>query len=254
MHPSDEASIDALYFSPHKFLGGQGTPGVVVFNKELYGHRQAPVRPGGGTVVWTNPWGGRRYHGFDTTSGIEAREDGGTPPFMGAIRAAKAIQLKEEMGMGNIASREAEITSQVFADLENTDGIRILGGEQHDRLPVFALVLRGLHYNAVTTLLSDRFGIQARGGCSCAGTYGHELLNIGPAQSQRITDRLDDGDMTLKPGYTRISLHPTMPSAQVGYITHALATVVVEGREWIGDYSFDSRTGEFTPRNSFIGK
>lgn len=243
MHPSDEASLDAIYFSPHKFLGGPGAPGALVFNKKLY-QNAVPDRPGGGTVHWTNPWGGRRYY-----DDIETREDGGTPPFLGTIRAALAIRLKEQMGLQAIAEREKEICETVFSDLGRVAGVSILAPQHSDRLAVFALHLKDLHYNLGTRLLNDYFGIQVRGGCACAGTYGHRLFNIDPQRSNTITSQIDHGDLSAKPGFMRVSLHPTMSDTTVRTITDAVRTIAREGKKMAKDYRYNSRTNEFQHKN-----
>lgn len=242
MHPNDESSIDALYFSPHKFLGGPGAPGVLVFNEKLYKNR-VPDRPGGGTVLWTNPWGEKQYY-----SDIEAREDGGTPPFLGAIKAALAIKLKEKMGVEAVAAREEEIVRRVFATLEGAPGVQILASDQKNRLAVFAMVIDGLHYNLVTKLLNDRFGIQARGGCACAGTYGHVLFHIDQPMSKKITDRINTGDLSHKPGFVRLSFNPTMTDETIHYITSAVKEIALHGKEWAKDYQYSNKTNEFTHR------
>ena len=103
MHPSEKMpQLDAIFFSPHKFLGGPGSSGVLIFNKELY-KNDIPDSPGGGTVKWTNRWGGYSY-----ISDIEVKEDGGTPGFLQGMKAALAVSLKEKMGTDNIMKREKE--------------------------------------------------------------------------------------------------------------------------------------------------
>jgi len=243
MHPSDEATLDAIYFSPHKFLGGPGAPGALVFNEKLY-QNAVPDRPGGGTVHWTNPWGGRRYY-----DDIETREDGGTPPFLGTIRAALAIRLKEQMGLQAIAAREKEICETVFSDLGHVAGVSILAPQYTDRLAVFALHLKDLHYNLGTRLLNDYFGIQVRGGCACAGTYGHQLFGIDPERSETITNQIDRGDLSAKPGFMRLSLHPTMSDSTVRTITDAVRTIARDGEKMAKDYRYDMRTNEFQHKN-----
>lgn len=240
MHPHEEDSLDAIYFSPHKFLGGPGTPGVLVFSKELYDN-SVPDRPGGGTVLWTNPWGGKSYY-----DDIETREDGGTPPFLGAMRAALAIKLKEKMGMAAIAKREEAIVSQVFSELDAVQGVYILAPTHKKRLAVFAFTIDGLHYNLITRLLNDRYGIQVRGGCACAGTYGHVLFGINRTQSKEITAHIDHGDFSEKPGFVRASFNPTMSDEVISYITSAIKDIAENGAQWAKDYTYDPHTNEFS--------
>ncbi len=168
MHPQDpESYLDAIFFSPHKFLGGPGTSGVLIFNKNLY-KNSIPDCPGGGTVSWTNPWGEHKY-----IDNIEDREDGGTPGFLQVIKTALAIQLKEKMGVANILKREHELVEYVFEALNPNPNVVILAQEHQDRLGVISFYVKDLHFNLGVKMLNDKFGIQTRGGCSCAGTYGH---------------------------------------------------------------------------------
>lgn len=240
MHPIDEqARLDAIIFSPHKFLGGPGTPGVLILNKNLY-TLKTPDQPGGGTVLWTNPWGEHRY-----IPDIEMREDGGTPGFLQAIRASLAIMLKDAMNVDMIGEREREARSLMFERLRAIKGLQILAGHIEERLPVFSFYIRHLHYNMVVRLLNDRFGIQARGGCSCAGTYGHYLLHVDKEHSQRITDKIDHGDLSAKPGWVRISLHPTTTDEEIVLIGDAIDAIARHGRDWQNDYVYSPSHNEF---------
>jgi selenocysteine lyase/cysteine desulfurase len=240
MHPADpEAKLDAIFFSPHKFLGGPGSSGVLVFCKSLYCNR-IPDHPGGGTVTWTNPWGEHAY--FDD---IEVREDGGTPPFLQAIRAAMAIRLKEQMGVSQIREREDELLEQGYDQLRTIPGLNILGDSGAPRIGVFSFYIEGIHHNLLVRLLNDRFGIQVRGGCSCAGTYGHYLLNVDRDQSNAITSRINAGDMSAKPGWVRLSLHPTMTDEELRYITGGIRAVTENLAAWEKDYLYDPKANEY---------
>ncbi len=231
MHPADPLqALDAIFFSPHKFLGGPGSCGILVFNGAHYG-ATVPDQPGGGTVTWTNPWQEHRYY-----EDIEVREDGGTPGFLQLIRAALAVQLKEAMGVAQMAQREHAIVEQVFARLGEVANVRILAAHQRARLPVISFYIPGLHYNLVVRLLNDRFGVQARGGCSCAGTYGHYLLHVDQEHSHAITDKIDAGDLTDKPGWVRVSFHPCMSDADVTAVCAAIVAVAQHGEAWSADY------------------
>lgn len=241
MHPSNpEEKLDALYFSPHKFLGGPGSAGVLVFDSALYNNK-IPDNPGGGTVLWSNPWGGRHY-----VQGIEEREDGGTPGFLQTIRAALALRLKEKMGVKNILLREKEQLEILFAGLEQIPHLRILEGHFKMRLGIVSFYIKGIHYNLIVKLLNDRFGIQARGGCSCAGTYGHILLGISEGYSKEITNYLDHGDLSVKPGWVRISIHPTMKNDEVYRIVHAIEFISERIHSLKKDYLYDKRTNTFS--------
>jgi selenocysteine lyase/cysteine desulfurase len=245
MHPKNKNQyFDAIFFSPHKFLGGPGSPGILIFNKKLY-NNTTPDNPGGGTVTWTNRWGGHSY-----ITDIEAKEDGGTPGFLQAIKAALAIKLKEKMDTGKIRLREQELVKIAFKELSKIKGLHILADNIKERLGVFSFYIENIHHNLITTLLNDKFGIQTRGGCSCAGTYGHFLLNVDYKLSKEITDRIDSGDLSLKPGWVRLSLHPTMTNKELLYITDCIRQVALRSNEWKLDYNYDSKTNEFHHKDS----
>lgn len=241
MHPAGapEERLDAILFSPHKFLGGPGTGGVLVMDAGLCAGA-SPDRPGGGTVSWTSPWGDVQY-----LSNAEAREDGGTPGVMQAARTALCLRLKEQMGTERMLRRERELTDRLLSELEAVPGLSVLGGPSRERLGIVSFTCEPLHYNLLVKLLNDRFGIQARGGCSCAGTYGHYLLGIDRANSQRIARQIAGGNYTAKPGWVRISLHPMMTVDEVAYMGYALRQTVAHGRDWARDYNYNPRTNEW---------
>ncbi|MHC1708122.1 MAG: aminotransferase class V-fold PLP-dependent enzyme [Bacteroidales bacterium] len=246
MHPADPLEkLDAIYFSPHKFLGGPGSSGVVIFDSSLY-NSKVPDQPGGGTVDWTNAWG--EYKFIDD---IETREDGGTPGFLQAIRTALVMELKEKMKVENIHQREKEIVSLAFNKLKKIPGLHILADNIEDRLGVISFYLEAIHYNLAVRLLSDRFGIQTRGGCACAGTYGHYLLDVSYEKSKKITDKINTGDLSEKPGWIRISFHPTMSDKEVLFIIDAIAQIQKNIRHWSNDYFYDKRTNEFHYKGDF---
>jgi selenocysteine lyase/cysteine desulfurase len=244
MHPQNEKqALDAIFFSPHKFLGGPGSSGVIVFHKSLY-QNAVPDHPGGGTVTWTNPWG--EHHYFDD---IEIREDGGTPGFLQGIKASLSILLKEEMGIGKMLEREHYLKERLMERLANIPQLNMLETNQRRRMGFISFYMEGLHHNLIVRLLNDRFGIQTRGGCSCAGTYGHILLNINYDESHRITNMIDIGDLSQKPGWVRISLHPTMRDEEVEYIADSLEEILKNHTVWKGNYRFNVHTGDFDPVN-----
>lgn len=243
MHPKNpEQRLDAIFFSPHKFLGGPGSAGVMVLSKELY-HNRIPDYPGGGTVLWTNPWGEQRYY-----EDIEVREDGGTPGFLQGIRAALAIQLKEDMGSASILTREEELKNILLKKLCLHPQVEVLEAGQSHRLAIISFYSLHRHHNLIVHLLNDRFGIQSRGGCSCAGTYGHILLHVDREQSLHITEKINHGDLSEKPGWVRISLHPTLTVEEVTTIAESVHTVLNNYDRWQQDYIFEPKTGEFHHR------
>lgn len=244
MHPKDPMKrLDAVMFSPHKFLGGPGSSGVLVFNKVLY-NSEVPDNPGGGTVEWTDPWGGHKY-----IEDIEIREDGGTPGFLQAMRAALAIEVKDQMDTKKMAAREHELVKRAFEGFGKIKSMHILADNCKDRLGIFSFWFEHIHFNLVVKLLNDRYGIQVRGGCACAGTYGHFLLNVTPEKSKQITAKIMSGDLTEKPGFIRVSLHPTMSNDELDYIIKAVDEIAENHEEWAKDYIYDSQNNEFYHKN-----
>jgi len=247
MHPANaKQSLDAIFFSPHKFLGGPGSSGVLVFNKKLYKNK-VPDHPGGGTVTWTNPWGEHSF--FDN---IEVREDGGTPGFLQCIKTALAIQLKEVMGVENITQRESEITDKVMTALAKNNRVVMLEPSIKERLAIVSFYIPNAHYNLVVRLLNDRFGVQTRGGCSCAGTYGHILLNVDQGTSEKITQQIDSGDYAEKPGWIRASFHPTTSDKEVDFIIDAINQVSQNIEQWGADYRFNPAVGDFEKKHADV--
>ena len=241
MHPAkdSESYLDAIFFSPHKFLGGPGTSGVLIFNKKLY-QNLVPDNPGGGTVAWTNPWGEHKF-----IDNIEDREDGGTPGFMQVIKVALAIQLKEKMGTDNILRREHELVDYIFAELGSVPNIKILAGQHRDRLGVISFYIDDLHFNLGVKMLNDRFGIQTRGGCSCAGTYGHFLLHVDQETSNQLIDEISLGDLIRKPGWIRMSVHPTTTTAEIEMVCESIKSLAANHEVWAKEYTYNKNTNEF---------
>ncbi len=240
MNPADKGrKLDAIYFSPHKFLGGPGTTGILVFNSGLYNNK-IPDCPGGGTVEWTNPWGDHQY-----VDDIEVREDGGTPAFLQTIKVALAIRLKEKMGVEKMLEREQELFEIIWSEFDKMDNVRVLAPNIKDRLGVFSFYIEGLHYNLAVRILNDMFGIQTRGGCSCAGTYGHFLLHVDIDTSRVITNKIAHGDLTMKPGWIRMSIHPIMTNYEVQYIMDSIKYISENFEELSKDYLYNENINEY---------
>ena len=245
MHPQDpESYLDAIFFSPHKFLGGPGTSGVLIFNKNLY-KNSIPDCPGGGTVSWTNPWGEHKY-----IDNIEDREDGGTPGFLQVIKTALAIQLKEKMGVANILQREHELVEYVFEALNPNPNVVILAQEHQDRLGVISFYVKDLHFNLGVKMLNDKFGIQTRGGCSCAGTYGHYLLHVDQEASNDLVCQITSGDLIKKPGWIRMSIHPTTTTQEIAFVCQSINDLANHHQDWEDDYQYNNKTNEFIHKNA----
>lgn len=243
MHPGDNADIDVVFLSPHKFLGGPGTPGIAIFNTDLY-HSKVPDNPGGGTVLYTNPWSEHQY-----ISDIEVREDGGTPPFMQGIKAGLAIRLKEEMGTENILKRERQMQDYIAERFAQMDNVKLLGNKLDERLGVYSFYIPGLHYNLGVQLLNDLYGIQVRGGCACAGTYGHILLQIDYEKSHEFLLDILNGEAFTRPGWIRMSINPIMTDDEIQYIMDAIEHVSLRHGDYSGDYIVDKRSAVYSHKN-----
>jgi len=240
MHPKNpKQQLDAIYFSPHKFLGGPGSTGILAFQKELY-KNNVPDNPGGGTVDWTNPWGEHKY-----VDNIESREDGGTPAFLQTIKTALAIQLKNKMGVQNILDREHELHEIIWNKFSSLENVHVLADNFPERLGVYSFYIDNLHFNLAVQLLNDKYGIQVRGGCSCAGTYGHILLNVQADQSCDITTMINDGNLTSKPGWVRMSIHPTMTDDEMHCIMNAIEDIAKNHKELGENYKYNEASNEF---------
>lgn len=248
MHPEDPAEkLDAIFFSPHKFLGGPGTAGILIFDSSLY-NCKVPDNPGGGTVDWTNRWGEYKY-----IDDIELREDGGTPGFLQAIRTALVFELKDQMGIENMKMREKELLSLAFKGLRAIPAVKILADNEMDRIGALSFYIENVHFNLVVKLLSDRYGIQVRGGCACAGTYGHYLLDVSYDNSREITQLINHGDLSQKPGWIRWSIHPTTLDSEIEYFIFAVEEIAKNYKKWGSEYNYDRHSNEFLHK-SMMGK
>jgi selenocysteine lyase/cysteine desulfurase len=232
---------DAVFLSPHKFPGGPQTPGVLVVRRDLV-RNTVPTVPGGGTVAFVDP-AGHRY-----LDDPVAREEGGTPAIVESIRAGLVFGLKQAIGTDLIAAREDWLWKRVLRRWDDNPHIEILGNHQAHRLAVISFRIRHgagryLHHNVVVALLNDLFGIQARGGCSCAGPYGHRLLAIGPARSHALREEIGHGCEGVKPGWTRVNLNYFISAAAADYIAEAVKLVAAEGYRLLPEYRFDPHTG-----------
>ncbi|MEO3944631.1 aminotransferase class V-fold PLP-dependent enzyme [Gorillibacterium sp. CAU 1737] len=246
MHPDDpEEGLDAVYFSPHKFLGGPGASGVLAVHARLV-NGEIPDLPGGGTVLWTDRWGGVTY-----LEEKEEREDGGTPGFLQAAKAAFAISLKEEMGISELCEREGQLTELLLNGLDTLPGIHILDSALQERLPIVSFLCRDLHYPLVVRLLNDRYGIQSRGGCSCAGTYGHFLFGLSPEESERIRRKVESGHLLEKPGWVRLSLHPIVSDEEVHALLRAMREIVHYAPLWKTDYRYDPVQNDYVHKGQW---
>jgi selenocysteine lyase/cysteine desulfurase len=241
------ASKDAIYLSPHKLIGGPGTPGVLVAHKDLF-QNAVPDTPGGGTVAYVN----RFEHRY--LSDIEHREEGGTPAIIGSIRAGLVFQLKEAVGVDAIREREEQFIQRAIASWETNSNIDVLGNHEAERLSIVSLIVRHqqqyLHYNFVVAVLNDLFGIQSRGGCSCAGPYGHSLLGIDEELSRQLDVEVAMGCEGIKPGWVRVNFNYFVSEAVFQFILQAVHLVASEGWKLLPFYRFDPETGLWKHRDA----
>ena len=238
---------DAVFLSPHKFVGGPQTPGVLVARRELFTNR-VPAVPGGGTVRYVSS----THH--DYLDEIEAREEGGTPAIVESIRAGLVFQLRDQVGVHRIHARERDFVARAMDAFDRHDHIRILGSRTAERIAIVSfVVLHGqqrLHHNFVVALLNDLFGIQARGGCSCAGPYGHRLLGVDDDLSLAYENATMDGWEGVKPGWVRVSFPFYLSEASFAFALEAITLIADEGWRLLPAYRFDPATGLWRHRDA----
>jgi selenocysteine lyase/cysteine desulfurase len=250
MNPPDAAGtgalhMDAIFLSPHKFIGGPGTPGVLIAKRRLFRNR-VPTCPGGGTVAFVNPLE-HRY----LTDPVH-REEGGTPAIIESIRAGLVFQLKEAVGCDLIRECETSFIHRAIEAWSRHPRLHILGNRQASRLSIVSFVVRFdegyLHHNFVVALLNDLFGIQARGGCSCAGPYGHRLLGIDLPASQDFEHAILAGVEGVKPGWVRVNFNYFLSETTFQFIVDAVDFVATHGYKLLPHYHFDLATGQWRHR------
>jgi selenocysteine lyase/cysteine desulfurase len=240
--PGDpEARLDAVFLSPHKLIGGPGTPGVLAIRRELVANR-VPTVPGGGTVAYVNPLD----HIYLDDPIV--REEGGTPDIIGAIRAGLVFALKRDVGVALIKEVEGALLRRAVAAWSDEPAIEILGNLDAERLSIVSFVVRRpggryLHRNFVVALLNDLFGVQARGGCSCAGPYGHRLLGIDLDHSHAFQHEIAAGCEGIKPGWVRVNLAYFIDEPVADYLIDAVRFVAREGDRFLPEYRFDPKSG-----------
>ena len=248
MNKDKESYFDAIFFSPHKFLGGPGTCGILIFNEDIYRKDLPPTTAGGGTVVYV----GSEGHDFD--SDIEIREKAGTPPIIQAIKAALVLDLKEKIGLDTINNFESEYSEFFIDRLKKIKNVEIIGDIScNKRLPIVPFNIkhrdRILHPKFVAKLLNDLFGIQSRAGCSCAGPYGHILLNINDFKSNKIRNLILDGCVGMRPGWVRVNIHYTLNKDDIKYILETIEFIASYGYLFLSMYNFNIESGNWTYNN-----
>ena len=242
----DDAAIDAIFVSPHKFLGGPGSSGVLVFNERIYHRDLPPSVSAGGTVDYVGP------SDQDFIDRIEEREKAGTPGVLQTLKAALVFQIKDRVGVDVIEKREKELTKRALDSWGADDNIEILGNpDPEQRVGIMSFNVRDdrgnyLHHKFVTALLNDLFGIQSRAGCSCAGPYGHRLLDIDEETSERFRQVVAQGYCGMKPGWCRVGLHWVMDDAEANYVIDAVHFIARHGHRFLRLYDFDLSTGTWS--------
>jgi len=240
---TDDAALDtkdAIFISPHKLIGGPGTPGILVARRDLFRNR-VPTVPGGGTVAYVNP----TEHVY--LDDVERREEGGTPAIVESIRAGLVFGLKEAVGVEAIREREEDFIGRAIERWRANPALEILGNPALPRLSIVSFVVRHrgryLHHNYVVALLNDLFGIQARGGCSCAGPYGHRLLGIDLERSHEFEREIARGCEGIKPGWVRVNFNYFISEAVFAFILDAVDLVARDGWRLLPQYRFGPASG-----------
>jgi len=241
---------DAVFISPHKLIGGPGTPGVLIARRDLFANR-VPDVPGGGTVRYVST----TEHDYHPE--IEHREEAGTPAIIESIRAGLVFQLKEAVGPQVIEAKESDFVREAIARWEQHPNINVLGSHEADRLSIVSFVIRYddrfLHHNYVVALLNDVFGIQSRGGCSCAGPYGHRLLGIDLERSHEFQREINRGCEGIKPGWVRVNFNYFIDDATFDYIVDAVVMIASHGASLLAEYEFEPDSGLWHHRQGTRG-
>jgi selenocysteine lyase/cysteine desulfurase len=244
MNKDKKSYFDAIFFSPHKFLGGPGSCGVLVFNNKIYRKDLPPTTSGGGTVLYVG------FEDHDYIDDIEYREKAGTPPILQGIKAALVLELKEKIGIDNIKKIEKNYAEYFINQIKKIDNIECIDDISiSKRLPIIPFNIKYknkiLHPKFVARLFNDLFGIQCRAGCNCAGPYGHILLNIDKNKSKKIRDYILKGCSGIRPGWVRINIHYTLNKYDIDYIIETLKFISSYGYLFLSKYEFDIKTAEW---------
>jgi len=241
--------LDALFLSTHKFPGGPAASGLLIVKNKLSATSK-PSWPGGGTVTYVSPWN------HDYVSSLSAREEAGTPNVIGDIRAALCFIVKDAIGAEFLANRQNELRDRAIAAWKDNKNIRILGHATAERLPIFSFQVRDeqgelIQHQLFTRMLSDMYGIQARGGCACAGPYGHELLNIDADQSAVMRAEIKEGNSLARPGWVRLNFSYLLSDEKANFIIESVAELANSASKYVDQYVFDEATGSYTHHKEF---
>ncbi len=243
MNPSEKTQKDAIVVSPHKFVGGPGASGVLIVRNSV-ARTKKPTWPGGGSVAYVSPWA------HDYLSSIVEREEAGTPNIVGDIRAALVFLVKKTIGVEFIKQRDDQLRQRAEKVWGQNPQIRVLGIDKPERLPIFSILVRNqsggyIHHNLFTRMLSDISGVQARGGCVCAGPYGHRLLGVDRAHSEAIRAAVRNGREIEKPGWTRLNFNYLMDDQTAEHIIQSVDELAKAAPEMAQEYDRDIAGARF---------
>lgn len=243
MRSGSDRACDAIVFSPHKFPGGPGASGVLVLRNDIV-RTDRPTWPGGGSVTFVSPWD------HDYTSSLSAREEAGTPNVIGDVRAALVLIVKAVLGQDFIDRRDAALRQRALSRWTRNPHIELLGERTAKALPIFSFRVRDaagalIHHQLFTRMLSDAYGVQARGGCACAGPYAHHLLGLDEESSRRVHRDIRSGHEMEKPGWVRLNLTYLMSDEDADCVIDAVDRLAREARRFVGSYDYDARTATF---------
>lgn len=246
MAPAPDAQIDAIVTSPHKFVGGPASSGLLLIRRDAV-VSGVPTFPGGGTVRFVSP------EGHDYSTNVESREEAGTPNVVADLRTALAFIVKDAIGQRFIDARNAQLRDRAFAAWSKHDRIEFLGNVTAERLPIYSFRIRDgkggyVHQQLATRMLSDLYGIQARGGCACAGPYVHRLMGIGDDASRELRAAILSGQEILKPGFVRLNFSYLFTDAEADRVIAAVIDLADNAEDHLGRYSCDTATAIFSPR------
>ncbi|MCR4267159.1 aminotransferase class V-fold PLP-dependent enzyme [Nitratireductor sp. ZSWI3] len=247
MKAGTDCAKDAVVFSPHKFPGGPGASGVLVLRNAI-ARTDRPTMPGGGSVTFVSPWA------HDYSKSLAAREEAGTPNVIGDIRAALVLLIKEALGQAFIDERHRELRERALSVWTRNPHLELLGAPNAPRLPIFSFRIRGadgkpVHHQLFTRMLSDLYGIQARGGCACAGPYAHHLLGIDEQQSRTLLESIRAGNEMEKPGWVRLNFSYLMTDEKADLVVEAVDALAREAQRHTQAYDFDPTTARFRHNN-----
>lgn len=241
---------DAIFISTHKFIGGPSTPGLLIVRKELLSN-SVPSIVGGGTVLYVN------HHEHVYIDDLEHREEGGTPAIIEAIRAGLVFKVKQGISVPVISALEHDFVSRAIDALDAHPNIQVLGNKTAKRLSIVSFTMKCnsgkyLHHNFAVAILNDLFGIQARGGCSCAGPYGHRLLGIDDEQSEEFEKEIVQGCQGIKPGWVRVNFNYFISEETFEFILKAIALVAEHGHKLLPLYEFNTVTARWRHQDGAV--